>query len=47
MEIEANDARGILSARNARRARHSHHHHHQYVIPNQIQLVSIRMLIFL
>jgi hypothetical protein len=40
MEIEANDARGILSARNARRARHSHHHHHQYVLPNQIQLVS-------
>ncbi|CAG8897065.1 unnamed protein product [Penicillium egyptiacum] len=30
MEIEANDARGILSARNARRARHSHHHHHHH-----------------
>lgn len=35
MEIEANDARGLLSARNARRSRHSHHHHHQYGLPNQ------------
>lgn len=31
MEIEANDPRGVLSARNARRSRHAHHHHHQYV----------------
>jgi hypothetical protein len=31
LEIEANDPRGILSARNARRSRHAHHHHHQYV----------------
>ncbi|CAI7675480.1 unnamed protein product [Penicillium discolor] len=30
MEIEANDARGLLSARNARRSRHSHHHHHHH-----------------
>ncbi|KAJ5822432.1 hypothetical protein N7447_004772 [Penicillium robsamsonii] len=30
MELEANDARGILSARNARRSRHSHHHHHHH-----------------
>lgn len=44
MEIESNDARGVLSARNARRSRHSHHHHHQYVLPNQY---SCRMLIFL
>lgn len=32
MEIEANDPRGVLSARNARRSRHAHHHHHQYVL---------------
>ncbi|KAJ5319805.1 hypothetical protein N7508_000088 [Penicillium antarcticum] len=31
MELEANDPRGVLSARNARRSRHAHHHHHQYV----------------
>ncbi|KAJ5173524.1 uncharacterized protein N7500_001455 [Penicillium coprophilum] len=30
MDLEANDARGILSARNARRSRHSHHHHHHH-----------------
>ncbi|OQD62092.1 hypothetical protein PENPOL_c014G05845 [Penicillium polonicum] len=30
MEIEANDARGLLSARHARRSRHSHHHHHHH-----------------
>ncbi|CDM37203.1 Histone deacetylation protein Rxt3 [Penicillium roqueforti FM164] len=30
MEIESNDARGVLSARNARRSRHSHHHHHHH-----------------
>ncbi|KAL2698222.1 hypothetical protein AAEP93_010932 [Penicillium crustosum] len=30
MEIEANDARGLLSARNARRSRHAHHHHHHH-----------------
>lgn len=34
MEIESNDARGLLSARNARRSRHAHHHHHQYGLPN-------------
>jgi hypothetical protein len=36
MEIEANDTRGILSARNARRSRHAHHHHHQYVLLSAI-----------
>ncbi|KAJ5325455.1 uncharacterized protein N7506_008557 [Penicillium brevicompactum] len=30
MEIEANDPRGLLSARNARRSRHAHHHHHHH-----------------
>ncbi|KAJ5437653.1 hypothetical protein N7445_006197 [Penicillium cf. griseofulvum] len=30
MELEANDAQGLLSARNARRSRHSHHHHHHH-----------------
>ncbi|CAG8063346.1 unnamed protein product [Penicillium olsonii] len=30
MEIEANDPRGVLSARNARRSRHAHHHHHHH-----------------
>ncbi|OGE53840.1 hypothetical protein PENARI_c007G04198 [Penicillium arizonense] len=30
MELEANDPRGVLSARNARRSRHAHHHHHHH-----------------
>lgn len=41
MEIEANDTRGVLSARNARRSRHSHHHHHQYVLSLVIHLIYL------
>lgn len=41
MELEANDPRGLLSARNARRSRHAHHHHHQFVSSHDITQTAV------